>query len=228
MAGLFDSLVVARTVEGQRGTAGVWPSGRKITGVILHSMAEFHVKHTALAAMVNVTFVGYSANNGQFQGALEACGKCKTFQGGATTFTKQLLFLQPGKPLLSTWSWGHQGVFQDLDGSLVNAANLPSDLVAAAGFPLGVPNTTWHSAVDSTLFDPQECVYVSNAVTSNRGAFCSANVTFRRVMLNNHFPPAIHFLPLRVTTNAGRGAFNSSLMSSNYNGGLMMNVGAMH
>ncbi|KAJ9512732.1 hypothetical protein QJQ45_019041, partial [Haematococcus lacustris] len=71
MAGLFDSLVVARTVEGQRGTAGVWPSGRKITGVILHSMAEFHVKHTALAAMVNVTFVGYSANNGQFQGALE-------------------------------------------------------------------------------------------------------------------------------------------------------------
>ncbi len=112
-AGLFDSILVPRTAEGARGTAGRWPSGRKITGVIMHSPAEFHVKHTALGALSNVTFVNYTYDAGsQFRGALEVCGKCKTFQGGATTFTRALKFIQQGKPMLSEWSWGHQGVFQ--------------------------------------------------------------------------------------------------------------------
>ncbi len=74
MAGLFDSLVISKTVEGNVGTAGRWPSGRKITGIIAHSPAEFHVKHTALGALANVTFVNYTNTPGsQFRGALEVC-----------------------------------------------------------------------------------------------------------------------------------------------------------
>jgi hypothetical protein len=41
----------------------------------------------------------------------QSCGKCKQFQGGATTLTKQLTFLQQGEPFLSDWGWGHQGIF---------------------------------------------------------------------------------------------------------------------
>lgn len=59
--------------QGAVGTAGVWPNpGRKITGVIMHSPAEFHPRHTALASLVNVTFMNYTG--GQFY-ALEFCGK---------------------------------------------------------------------------------------------------------------------------------------------------------
>jgi hypothetical protein len=63
-------------------------------------------KHSALASLINVTFVNYTG--GQYY-ALEACGKCKIYQGGATTFTAGLNFIQPGTPAMSTWSWGHQG-----------------------------------------------------------------------------------------------------------------------
>lgn len=41
--------------------------------------------------------------------------QCKTFQGGATTYTAGLKFIQlPGTaqyPVISQWSWGHQGIF---------------------------------------------------------------------------------------------------------------------
>lgn len=51
----------------------MWPNpGRKITGVIMHSPAEFQPRHTALASLVNVTFMNYTG--GQFY-ALEFCGK---------------------------------------------------------------------------------------------------------------------------------------------------------
>ncbi len=113
----------------------------------------------------------------------------QTYQGGATTFTRNLRFLQTGYPYISEWSWGHQGVFQDTDGSLINAQNIPPELVANASFPLGQPNMTWHSAVESTLFDPAECVYVYNSVISNQAAFCSNRLVYRRVMLNQHTPP---------------------------------------
>lgn len=182
---------------------------------------RFHVKHTALASMINVTFVNYTGA-WPFRGAIESCGKCKNFQGGATTFTANLTFLQPGLPYMSQWSWGHQvrlgllfavvllfvgvpappsqverravqahmygcssplfaptlpqclplampltgyhlcpftctqGIFQDLDGSLINSKTMPANLLQLAGYSttsgVGQAGTTWHSAVESTLF----------------------------------------------------------------------------
>jgi hypothetical protein len=50
-------------------------------------------RHAAHMSVMNVTFVGYTG--GQYV-ALEACGKCKTFQGGATTHTAGLRFIQQG------------------------------------------------------------------------------------------------------------------------------------
>ncbi|KAG2432951.1 hypothetical protein HXX76_008679 [Chlamydomonas incerta] len=202
MAGLRDSIIVSRTVGGFVGTAGQWPaSGRKITGIITQSPPLGDPKHSALLSITNVTFVDYTG--GQFF-ALEGCGKCKTFQGGATSFMKQLRFVQSngGYPALSSWSYGHQGVYLDTDGSLINSQNLPPELMAALPWSLATPGGTWHSAVESELFDPAECVYVRGTATANNGAICSPDLIFRRIMLNEHLPTSIEFRDLRVTSLA--------------------------
>lgn len=108
-------------------------------------------------------------------------------QGGSTTFTKGLKFIQDGLPALAHWSWTSQGYFLDVDGSLLNANTLaPSDW--PTGWPLG-PGMTLHSAVESNLFDEPECVYISGG----NAAYCKPELTFRRVMLNGHGPVALKF-----------------------------------
>jgi hypothetical protein len=74
-------------------------------------------------------------------------------------------------------SSGAQGVFLDTDGSLLSA--LPDSIKSQLSWGVGVPGTTWHSAINSELFDPAECVYVRGAHTSNNGALCSPALTFR-------------------------------------------------
>eukprot|EP00798_Chlamydomonas_sp_ICE-L_P018974 gene18974-25550_t len=181
MAGVTNSIVVARTSQGQAGTAGQWNSSRQISAITTQSPVQADSKHSALLSIMNVTFVDFAG--GQFT-CLEACGKCKHFQGGAPTFLGGLSFLQNGVPTLSKWAWGHQGVYIDTDGTLLNEKTLPSNLLPS-NFSLG-PGSTWHSAVDSNLFSPDECSYVKDQITSDDGAFCSPDLTFRRVMLNNH------------------------------------------
>ena len=105
MAGLFSSLVISRTAAGNRGSAGQWPSGRKVTGIITQSPVLGDPHHTANLAIKDVTFHNFTG--GQFF-ALEACGKCKTFQGGATSSMAGIKFVQTGFPALSAWSYGHQ------------------------------------------------------------------------------------------------------------------------
>jgi hypothetical protein len=121
-------------------------------------------------------------------------------QGGSTTSTSGLLFLQPsgGRTALSSWSWGHQGIFLDTDGTLINPITLPAGLGPQPGsnWSLATPGLTWHSAVESELFDPAECFYVG----SGDGAVCRPELVFRRVMLNNHQPDALVFRDLLVTS----------------------------
>ena len=73
-------------------------------------------------------------------------------------------------------------MYLDTDGSLLNSQTLTPDLLPA-GVASGA-GATWHSAVNSELFNPDECVYVRNRTTSNNGAWCSASLTFRRVMVS--------------------------------------------
>ena len=90
MAGVQNALLIARTAEGMQGTAGRWPSNRKITGIITQSAVQGDNKHSALLSLINVTFVGFVGQGSNGLWALEACGKCKTFQGGSTSFTQGL------------------------------------------------------------------------------------------------------------------------------------------
>lgn len=112
---------------------------------------------------------------------------CNYSQGGSTTFTKGLKFLQDGLPAIARWSWTSQGYYLDTDGTLLNADTLaPSDQPTA--WPLG-PGMTLHSAVETNLFDEPECVYFQ----AGNAAYCKADLTFRRVMLNGHGPVALKF-----------------------------------
>jgi hypothetical protein len=77
IAGIQNALVISRTEVGQRGSAGRWPSGRGIRGVITHSPPLGDPRHTALLSLLNITMVDWAGE--QFR-ALEACAKCKTFQ----------------------------------------------------------------------------------------------------------------------------------------------------
>ena len=70
-----------------------------------------------------------------------------------------------------------QGIYLDTDGSLLTA--LPNEVKAQLPWGVGVGGTTWHSAVNSQLLDPAECVYVRGAHTSNNGALCNPALTFR-------------------------------------------------
>lgn len=74
MAGLHNAVIFARTSVGMRGTAGQWPSGRKITAVITQSPPLGDPNHSALMSLINNTYVGYVG--GQFS-ALEHCGKVR-------------------------------------------------------------------------------------------------------------------------------------------------------
>lgn len=100
MAGLSNSLIISRTTVGRQGSAGAWPSSRGIRGVLTQSAPLGDPKHSALLALTNVTLVNFTG--GQFF-ALEACSKCKTFQGGATTWTAGMKLLQSGRPALASW-----------------------------------------------------------------------------------------------------------------------------
>ncbi|EFJ47175.1 hypothetical protein VOLCADRAFT_92352 [Volvox carteri f. nagariensis] len=204
MAGFQNCTIYAQTSTGMQGTAGQWPSSRRITAIISQSPVQGDSKHSALMSMINMTYVDFTADKPGFS-VLEACGKCKTYQGGATTFTANTTFIQSDgtKPVLSLWSWGHQGIFLDTDGTMLNAKSLPDSLLPDpfGNWTLG-PGATWHSAVENDLFDPKECVYVRDMFTSNNGAYCSPALTFRRVMLHNHGPEALKYKNLNVVSLA--------------------------
>ncbi|GIL53442.1 hypothetical protein Vafri_9024 [Volvox africanus] len=206
MAGLVNATIYARTSVGQRGSAGQWPSCRRVAGVITQSPVLGDSKHSALMSLINVTFVDFKGYDGcTLFSAMEACGKCKTFQGGSTTFTANMSFVTSdnSSAMLSHWSWGHQGVFLDTDGTLLNNKTLPTGLLPDLGSNVTLgPGATWHSAVESELFDPVECKYVRDTRTSNNAAYCSNALTFRRVMLHGHTPDSIEFKDLILTSVA--------------------------
>ncbi|KXZ43941.1 hypothetical protein GPECTOR_77g37 [Gonium pectorale] len=204
MSGLHNATLYARTDTGRYGTAGDWPSGRYVTGVIAQSPLMGHQFHSALMSLVNVTFVDYTSATGMR--ALEHCGKCKKYQGGATCFTAGLQFISTSEPSLlpslAGWTWGHQGIFLDTDGTLLNENTLPASMLPTT-FSLG-PGSTLHSTVESELFDPAECVYSRDAaegdVVGYETAFCSPLLVFRRVMLHEHGPDTLFYKPLRLTS----------------------------
>ncbi len=62
----------------------------------------------------------------------------RDFQGGATTVTAGLRFVQPAQfPSLSIWTWAHQGVYLDADGSLLNDRTLPGLAIPPRGLGAG-------------------------------------------------------------------------------------------
>ncbi|GIL42086.1 hypothetical protein Vafri_130 [Volvox africanus] len=186
-------------------------------------------------ALVNVTFVNFhnsslvaaagGTGTGNVTGSseqqqqqllpvlsvLEACARCWPGQGGATAFTSRIQFLSytaaanSSRPVLSYWSWAQQGVYEDLDGTLLSPTTLGlpdawgngtttniSATAAAAFPPAPVPwaGATFHSAVGNDFFDPVECLYFCEptgqcAATTNYGAICAPRVgPFRRVFLD--------------------------------------------
>ncbi|GIL91633.1 hypothetical protein Vretifemale_19242 [Volvox reticuliferus] len=206
MAGLVNATIYARTSVGQHGSAGQWPSCRRVAGVITQSPVPNNPKHSALMSLINVTFIDFKGYDGcTLFSAMEACGKCKNYQGGSTTFTANMSFVTSdnSSTMLSYWGWGHQGIFLDTDGTLLNNKTLPSSLLPDPGTNVNLgPGATWHSAVESELFNPVECKYVRDTRTSNNAAYCSNTLTFRRVMLHGHTPSSILYTDLLLTSVA--------------------------
>ena len=116
MVGLSNALLLARTAAGQQGTAGRWPAvGRRIAGIATQSRGgRVESESNSLFSLVNVTFVNYimnSSSNGTTSQpfyAFEPCGRCQMYQGGTTTPTAGLRFVQQDLPALASWSWAHQ------------------------------------------------------------------------------------------------------------------------
>ncbi|GIL74261.1 hypothetical protein Vretifemale_4328 [Volvox reticuliferus] len=184
-------------------------------------------------ALANVTFVDFNtrwvaaaaggSGNGSVSGSseqqqqlplisvLEACARCWPGQGGATVFTTGIQFLpytaasNSSRPVLSYWSWAQQGVYEDLDGTLLspdtlglpeawrNGTTTNTSATAAAAFPPSpVPwaGATFHSAIGNDFFDPAECLYFREPMgqctaATNYAAICAPLLgPFRRVFLD--------------------------------------------
>ncbi|EFJ47178.1 hypothetical protein VOLCADRAFT_92358 [Volvox carteri f. nagariensis] len=206
MAGIVNATIYSRTSVGKRGSAGQWPSCRRVAGIITQSPVKGDPKHSALMSLINVTFVDFKGwDDCTLFSMLEACGKCKDHQGGSTTFTANISIITSdnSSSMMSYWSWGHQGVYLDTDGTLLNNKSLPASLLPNVGTNVTLgPGATWHSSVESELFDPNECKYVRNTRTSNNGAYCSPGLSFRRVMLHDHTPQSIGIKDLILTSVA--------------------------
>jgi hypothetical protein len=109
---------------------------------------------------------------------------------------------------------------QDTDGSLFNPANLPASVLApalAAGWGAR-PGVTWHSAVESSLFSPAECVYAGGNANAWNGAFCSPDLLFRRMMLNEHGPSALVYNDLLLVSLATNRSSRVHFSKYNENG----------
>jgi hypothetical protein len=108
-------------------------------------------------------------------------------------------------PRLLEWSWGNQGVFLDVDGTLATSAVLGTHNAPAAGtgWALGNAGITLHSGIDTDLFRPSECAYLARraggAADPTFGVACSPALRFKRVMLNGHAPNTLLTWPLQVT-----------------------------
>ncbi|PNH08720.1 Fibrocystin-L, partial [Tetrabaena socialis] len=206
-------------------------AARRVVGVATHSPAPGSPFTAAPLALLNLTFYNYSATAAaavvgdaatsrlpyQQHYALEACARCRAAQGGATTLTAGFQFWEPAaaqapgapapRPALTYWSWPHQGVYEDTDGSLLSAAALApyldwrastSPSAAAAAFPATGPwaGATWHSATGPTsLHDPADCLLLvgpTGQPTTNAGAVCAPRAgPSRRLVVNELQPPEL-------------------------------------
>lgn len=74
-----------------------------------------------------------------------------------------------------------QGVFLDTDGTLLNSETVPQDLSDQATFNIGVPGTTWQSAIDNDLFKNKPEVCVIRATLGQRKSATKCGVLEGRV-----------------------------------------------
>eukprot|EP00879_Flechtneria_rotunda_P011345 GHRR01011850.1.p1 GENE.GHRR01011850.1~~GHRR01011850.1.p1 ORF type:complete len:1721 (+),score=430.30 GHRR01011850.1:1256-6418(+) len=243
MAGLFNALAVAQTQEGLRGSLVPWPSNRWIAAVTTPQALAGAYQHHAHMAIVNFTVVGFAAysHSGNEFRALETCAHCKDFTGGSTSLTRSLTFLPPSaavaaaptalsgtapytayynttvaQPRLFVWSWPHQAILVDTDGSLISSGTITAPIGgvsngawslddcrsvpgAAAEFniatqPIPLGGCTAHSGLENNLFRPAEC----QKFNEGAAVICKPGVTFRRVMLNNHAPQTLAYRDMIV------------------------------
>ncbi|KAK3258451.1 hypothetical protein CYMTET_32501, partial [Cymbomonas tetramitiformis] len=211
MAGIDRALVVARSEEGREGTAGAWNTGRGLRGVITQTKSS-------RMKVRGVTFWGWSG--GQFF-ALEACGKCKFRQGGFTTHVAHTRFAGPGsdQPAIATWSWSHQGILLDMDGSLVGDQACARLGGAWCGTEGGLPGATLVAAHGLLL--PEECDDTDTAfpgAAAGGSAVCRPGLVHRRVMINGHKPSSvIKFYNLNVSRWQDGALRMDSIPFSKYN-----------
>eukprot|EP00899_Mesostigma_viride_P025002 jgi/Mesvir1/5687/Mv15702-RA.1 len=175
----FPNRVTSSIIVGRR-NSDPWLSPRGVRGLLTQSVSS-GLEINGLTLM--------NFNDPQLF-AIEPCAKCKEFQGGFTTTFRNVRYVS--SPNLASWSWPHQAVLLDADGTLLG----------------GAINRTM--VFNDPLWLPSECSTRSGII---RGAVCGNTLTFRRVGLNEHGPKTLTFMPLLVS----RGGRSSVVQFSKYN-----------
>jgi len=211
MPGVKDALVVKESCDDSSPTrmcgSGAYEtfSSRGVRGIITNSMEAPDFR-----SIMSIEGMHFKDWTGGQHIALEACGKCKSKQGGFHTYVASnsvspaawadgaawppvAYTAGTATVLAANWSWQHQGIYLDTDGTL-----------------LGRQGRTLHASNPVIMArNNGECVqYENNGAICHgdevAGTFAGVNrLEFRRVMLNNHAPGSIQFLPLRLTEIPG-------------------------
>jgi hypothetical protein len=100
-----------------------------------------------------------------------------------------------------SWLWPNEGIYLDVDGSLINNNTLGS-YNAPPGWGLG-SGVTWHADIQSTVNRPGECVTLrpeaGAEALSSMGALCSPNLRFRRFQMSSVYPSSLGYKQMFIT-----------------------------
>lgn len=116
---------------------------------------------------------------------IQACSHCKIFQGGFETRYRNISFINEGVNL-TKWSWSHEHVHRDLDGTLTETGT-PSLLVPS-----------------SEILPTSDCqLHPGSANGEKEGVVCAGSLTFGRLAVYNPQPSSLQFTNLNLSNEFG-------------------------
>ena len=226
MAGVSNALVIARSVEGRLDGAIDWPSQRDVRGFITSrgTMSMDTVKFVGYGdGQEKLAFEpcgkckdfegGWHTYTANLTFSQEGCGLvacacccarschvCPACCAPAGHRSSSVGLRR--QPKLVKWLWPYEGIYLDVDGTLINADNLGAHNLPAE-WGDSTAGVTWHADFDSLVSRPGECTPLRASAGSEPdaalGALCRATVRFRRVEVTGLAPSSIKYQLLQIT-----------------------------
>ena len=150
--------------------------------------AGIRTPHSYYLTVSGVTFANFD-RPGCYP--IQACSHCRALQGGFESRYEQIKFINANNNQLTRWSWTHEHIHRDMDGTLTGN---------------GVPGESKLLIPTNGLLDPAFCqVHPGSFMNGqpNGGSICDGNLQFGRIALFQAQPDSIEFADINVINDNG-------------------------